>query len=304
LQFLWWEILLVRQTGQIIEGKQKLVELSVTDPSQLQKEVDELHRRKKTQVIMVAGEGTVFLLLLIYGIYRVQKAYRKEFELTSQQKNFFLSISHELKTPIAATKLQLQTLQKHKLDEIKQQELIANALKETERLNTLIDNVLLASRLESGEFTFRKQKENISELVETVLNRYYKTQLEKKEISFEVEKNIMMDTDVNAFPSIITNLVDNALKYSFDERKVELLLKRKGNKISLSVNDQGCGVRESDKEKIFSRFYRAGNEETRSAKGTGLGLYITRYIVQQHNGEIHVKSNEPKGSIFEVFFNA
>ncbi|MGZ4044409.1 MAG: two-component sensor histidine kinase, partial [Bacteroidia bacterium] len=76
-----------------------------------------LHQKKKTQVMMIVGEGTVFLLLLLFGVYKVKQAHNKEFELTNQQKNFFLSITHELKTPIAATKLQLQTLQKYKLDE-------------------------------------------------------------------------------------------------------------------------------------------------------------------------------------------
>lgn len=253
---------------------------------------------------MVVGEGTVFLLLLIYGIYLVQKAHRREFELTNQQKNFFLSITHELKTPIAATKLQLQTLQKHKLEEVKQQELIANALKETERLNALIDNVLLASRLESGEFSFKNEKQNISELTETILTRYYKPRLEKKEITTDIEKNVSLEIDETAFPSIITNLIDNAVKYSFEEKNIHVTLKKNNSKIILTVSDRGCGVQESDREKIFSRFYRAGNEETRSAKGTGLGLYITRYLVQRHGGEISVKPNSPKGSVFEVVFNA
>jgi K+-sensing histidine kinase KdpD len=293
----------VRQTGQVIDGKQKLIELSVSDVSELQKQVDELHHKKQMKVMMVVGEGTVFLLLLLYGIYKVQQAHRKEFELNNQQKNFFLSITHELKTPIAATKLQLQTLQKHKLDESKQSELIANALKETERLNSLIDNVLLAATLESGEFVFRKQKENISEFLVNIIERYYKNHLDKNEIRLFAGKEIYMEVDTTAFPSIITNLVDNALKYSFEQKDIVVSLEQKNGKIILSVSDQGVGVSAAEAKKIFSRFYRAGNEETRSAKGTGLGLYITKYLVKCHDGEITVKPNQPRGSKFEVQFN-
>ncbi|MGZ3918828.1 MAG: sensor histidine kinase [Bacteroidia bacterium] len=263
-----------------------------------------LHQKKKTQVMMIVGEGTVFLLLLLFGVYKVKQAHNKEFELTNQQKNFFLSITHELKTPIAATKLQLQTLQKYKLDETKQAELIANALKENERLNSLIDNVLIASRLESGEFIFKKQKENISELIESLITRYYKHYIDRNELKMDIEKEIFLPIDPTAFPSIITNLVDNAFKYSFNEKNVHVALKKQNRKIILTVSDNGCGIAENDRKKIFTRFYRAGNEETRSAKGTGLGLYITSILVKDNKGEIIVKPNTPKGSIFEIQFDA
>lgn len=303
LQFLWWEVLLVKQTGQIIEGKQKLIELSVSDPSLIETQVQALHHKKKMQVMMVVGEGTVFLLLLLFGIYKVRQAHNKEMELTHQQKNFFLSITHELKTPIAATKLQLQTLQKHKLDPEKQQELITNALTETDRLNALIDNVLLASRLDAGEFPFEKEKYNVSELVEKTLKRYYKEKIEKNEIIPEIEKDLFLEIDPMSFPSIITNLVDNALKYSPEEKKISVSLNKSNNKLILKISDQGYGIAEADREKIFNKFYRAGNEETRRAKGTGLGLYIVNYLVRKHNAKINVKPNLPKGSIFEIQFS-
>ncbi|MCE3260420.1 MAG: two-component sensor histidine kinase, partial [Bacteroidetes bacterium] len=242
LQFLWWEILLVKQTGQIIDLKQKLIEVSVANNSAIEKEVNDLHQRKRTQVMMVVGEGTVFLLLLLFGIYKIRQAHKKELELTGQQENFFLSITHELKTPIAATKLQLQTLQRHKLDEDKQKELISNALQENERLNTLIDNVLIASRLGSSGFLFNKQRENISDLVSDTLTRYYKNELQKNILHTQIEKGLLLPLDRTAFPSIITNLVDNALKYSFEGKDVTVLLKKSGDKLLLSVADQGSGI--------------------------------------------------------------
>jgi signal transduction histidine kinase len=103
---------------------------------------------------------------------------------------------------------------------------------------------------------------------------------------------------------VITNLVDNAIKYSREEKQIHLELKNEKNKITLSVKDQGIGITKTDKQKIFHKFFRAGNEETRKAKGTGLGLYIVKYIVHHHHGKVIVKDNTPKGSIFEVHLYA
>ncbi|MBX3163297.1 MAG: GHKL domain-containing protein [Bacteroidetes bacterium] len=303
LQFMWWEILLVRQNGQIISEKEKLVALTATNDEQLQTEIAQLHHYKTMQTVMIVGEGTVFLLLMLFGVYKIKQAQDKETALNNQQKNFFLSITHELKTPIAATKLQLQTLQKQKLDESTQQELIANALLETERLNALIDNVLLANRLDAGEFVFKKEKQDLGKLVSEILHRYYKNEIGRNELKFVVKENLFAQVDVQGFTSILTNLVDNAIKYSPAEKNISIELEKQKDTILLSVKDSGVGISNENKQKIFQRFFRAGNEETRATKGTGLGLYIVKYIAYHHNAKIKVKDNLPKGSIFEIQFD-
>ena len=135
-QFLWWEILMVRQNNALLEEKQKVLELTISDTERLQAEIDKLQESKIQKTYMVVGEGTIFLLLLLYGINLIRKANRKEHELLDQKNNFLLSITHELKTPLATTKLQLQTLKKHQLAHEKQQELIEIAINENERLNS------------------------------------------------------------------------------------------------------------------------------------------------------------------------
>jgi signal transduction histidine kinase len=300
LQFLWWEFLLVKQNGLIIDEKQKLTELASANETQLKIDLAALHQRKTMQTVMIVSEGTVFLLLLLFGIYKIKQAQDKETVLNNQQKNFFLSITHELKTPIAATKLQLQTLQKQKLDPETQQELIANALLENERLNVLIDNVLFTSRLDAGEYKFKKEKHNLGELTAATMSRYYKREIAGGQIQVNVEPGIYAVLDADSFPSVITNLVDNAIKYSPGKKDIVVALRVNNGKVQLSVSDSGCGISNADKDKIFSKFYRAGNEETRSSKGTGLGLYIVNYIVKNHNGKISVKDNLPSGSVFEI----
>ncbi|MBL7933653.1 MAG: two-component sensor histidine kinase [Bacteroidia bacterium] len=303
LQFLWWEILLVKQNDRIISEKQKLIELSSTNEAQLRQDLAVLHHKKKMQTVMIVSEGMVFLLLLLFGVYKIKQAVDKENDLNNQQKNFFLSVTHELKTPIAATKLQLQTLKKQKLDEGKQQELIGNALLETERLNMLIDNILLASNLENKDFIFNLEKVNITELTQNVLNRYYKNDLDAGHISMSLEENIMVAVDPNIFPSIIINLVDNALKYSPSLKHINIQLCRgEKSKVHLSVSDRGVGIDDKNKSRVFDKFYRIGNEDTRNTKGTGLGLFIVNYIVKIHNAKIGLKDNTPSGSVFEIEF--
>jgi signal transduction histidine kinase len=304
LQFLWWEILLVRQNDQIINEKQKLIELASIDEAKLKSDIEILHHKKKMQTVMIVSEGTVFLLLLLFGMYKIKQAIDKERSLNNQQNNFFLSITHELKTPIAATKLQLQTLQKQKLDEDTKQELISNALMENDRLNMLIDNVLLASRLETDGFVFKTQSQDLGSLISVIANRYYKNEINKKEIVLDIKQGVHAAVDEQAFPSIVTNLVDNAIKYSGDPKKITLSLDKENNEAVLSVKDEGRGIDDRDKERIFDKFFRLGNEETRSSKGTGLGLYIVNYIAKKHNGKILVKNNTPKGTIFELRLNA
>jgi len=301
LQFLWWEILMVKQTTEIINEKQKIVALTSTDPQQMQVEINQLLKTKKLKTYMIAGEGTVFLLLLLYGIYRIRKAYETETQLVAQQKNFVLSVTHELKTPIAATKLQLQTLLKHKqLEENQREQLLQSALKETNRLNRLIEDVLLASQAEKNELIINTEKINLSDLTKDTIENYYKEKISNGSLRINIEPEVNVMADKLLFPSIIINLIDNAFKYSPENPQVVFELKKEGQQAQIQVSDNGIGVDVSQKEKIFLKFYRIGNEETRKTKGTGLGLYIVKTIVQAHGGKISVSNNQLRGSVFTV----
>lgn len=302
-QFLWWEILLVRQNNALIDEKQKLFELSISDTEQLKSEIIKLQKSKVQKTYMVVGEGTVFLLLLLYGINLIRKANRKERELLDQKNNFLLSITHELKTPLATTKLQLQTLKKHQLSAEKQQELIDVAMDQNERLNSLIDNVLLATRMQENEYQMLKQKVDIGELITKIIDTNYRTSMESGTLKLDLEKYLFCDVDLLAFPSVLTNLVDNAFKYSGELCEIIIALRKQGSKAIIEVRDRGIGIKDSEKELVFEQFYRSGSEETRKAKGTGLGLYIVRYLVEKHGGSIVVKDNLPSGSIFTIELN-
>ena len=145
---------------------------------------------------------------------------------------------------------------------------------------------------------------NLSETTRVLVNRYYKNDIEKGELRLSLEDMLYAEIDHHAFPSIVTNLIDNAIKYSAQKKDIELCLFKEKEQIVLQVKDQGCGISEVDKEKVFNKFFRAGNEETRRSKGTGLGLYIVNYIVKKHQAKLSLKNNQPQGSIFEIRFDA
>lgn len=302
LQFLWWEILLVKQSDSIISLKQNIAALSSSDDKIILRDIASLQHKKTLQVYMIVGEGTVFLLILLFGIYQVRKSIKKESELADQKSNFILSVSHELKTPIAATKLQLQTLLKHDLVREKQKELLNNALNETSRLHKLVDNVLMANQIENNNLSIQKENLNLSELVETTVKRYFLELIEKNNIILNIEQGIYYTGDKELLPSIIINLIENAIKYSFDTVNIQLNLKTVNNKPQLEIIDTGCGIPDKEKETIFHKFFRSGNENTRKTKGTGIGLFILKSICDLHQIKINVLNNQPTGSIFQLQF--
>jgi signal transduction histidine kinase len=117
-----------------------------------------------------------------------------------------------------------------------------------------------------------------------------------------VEKDVFVDGDELLLQIALSNLIDNALKYTPKNTPVYVDLSEQPDTIQLKVTDLGPGIAESEKARIFEKFYRSGNEATRITKGTGLGLYLTRKIIQDHNGDIFVIDNTPHGSIFVIQF--
>jgi two-component system phosphate regulon sensor histidine kinase PhoR len=301
-QFLWWEVLLVKQSNEIIKEKQNLVALSSTNFNTILKDIEDLESKKIKRVYMIVGEGTVFMLILLFGIIKVRSSIKKEIDLNEQQKNFILSVSHELKTPIAASKLQIQTLLKHELNRDKQIELLSNALEETERLNKLVENVLTVNQLSNKNISIHKEDFNCSKLIELTVKRYFPNFVKSNAIRLDIEESIFMNADKDLIQSIVINLIENAIKYSFNEVDIIVKFKKENHKTILEISDKGIGISDTEKEKIFEKFYRSGNEDTRKTKGTGIGLFLVKSICDLHHASISVLPNQPKGSVFKIEF--
>lgn len=250
---------------------------------------------------MIITEGGVFILLLLLGLLRVRKVFLREMELAAQQRNFLLSITHELKSPLATIKLSLQTLTKRKLEPEQSEKLIGNSLLDLDRLESLVDNILFAAKIEREEPGLSSDEINISEIVRSVADRFSHN---KKEIviSEEIKNDVYLNADTLAFTSVVINLIENAIKYSPEQTEIKVTLIEDEENTLLSIADNGIGISDEDKNKVFEKFYRVGNEDTRKTKGTGLGLYIVKRVVEIFNGEISIADNSPKGTVFNLRF--
>lgn len=253
---------------------------------------------------MVIGEGFVFISLMSFGAYKLHRAINKEKKINAQQKNFLLSVTHELKSPLASIKLYLQTILKRDLDKEQQQSFISKSLLDIERLADLVENMLLATRIENKSYSFPKEQFNLSQLVEKIISRLQIHVCSQEALITEIEQNVHIKGDEFALSSAITNLIENAVKYSSDCVPIYVSLKRQlTGKVNFTVADLGIGISDEEKPKIFDKFYRVGNEDTRKTKGTGLGLFIVKQVLDHHQATIKVKNNSPKGTVFDVCFN-
>ncbi len=263
-----------------------------------------LVRLQPQRTAMILGEGSMFILVFTVGAISLHKSIKKERKLQDQKKNFLLSVTHELKSPLASIKLLLQTIQKRDLTKQQVQDFIAKSLLDIERLDDMVENMLLASKIDNRSYTFPKANFNLSVLVDNIVNRLQlnKCDINEQLINVEIEPKIDITGDKFALTSVVTNLIENAIKYSGPCEIVDVKLYSREGKIYLEVADHGIGIADNEKSRIFDKFYRVGSEDTRNTKGTGLGLYIVKEVLDKHEASIKVKDNEPTGSIFEIVF--
>ncbi|PVH26238.1 sensor histidine kinase [Sphingobacterium corticibacter] len=252
---------------------------------------------------MIIGEGMIFLAIFIMAVIRLKNHLQRERNYQQQQQNFLLSVTHELKSPLASVKLYLQTILKRDLDREQQQVFLGNSLKDIERLDYLVENVLLATKLESRTFSFPKENFELSEIVHNVVDRLQKNACKSQQaIVANIQPGLMIHADKFAIINVVSNLVENAIKYSPPCAHINVILEQREEGIVLEVADFGEGISDVEKRLIFNKFYRVGSEATRKTKGTGLGLYIVKSVLQKHEAAIRVKDNTPNGSVFEVNF--
>jgi two-component system, OmpR family, phosphate regulon sensor histidine kinase PhoR len=253
------------------------------------------------QRVMIFAEGSVFLVLQFIGLVLVRRVFMREIEMAAQQRNFLLSITHELKSPLSSIKLTLQTMMKRKLEPAQSEKLMTNSLSDVDRLEALVDNILFAAKIERDETGFSNDELNVSALVERIAEKLSSNKKGVKIVA-EAEPDVTMHADTMGFSSVVLNLIENAIKYSDEGTTVRVTLKREGEKVRLCVYDEGYGIPVEEREKVFGKFYRIGNEDTRKSKGTGLGLYIVKRFVEIYNGSITIEDNKPRGSVFRLEF--
>jgi two-component system phosphate regulon sensor histidine kinase PhoR len=264
--------------------------------------IDELaHSRTKRNLMLIVLMDVV----LLAGAWFVYRSIRREMELVKAKSDFVSNVSHELRTPLALIRMFGETLEmgRVKSDE-KKQEYYSTIVKESERLTRLINNILDFSKMEAGKKQYKFQDADINAIVSSVMHTYsFHLQNEGFTPIVELANNLpLISIDAEAVTEAVINLIDNAIKYSGDEKYLRVRTRQTDSAIAVEVEDHGVGIAEEHRKKIFDTFYRVGTALVHNTKGSGLGLSLVKHIMDAHGGRVEVESAVGKGSVFRLLF--
>lgn len=245
----WWGILLFRQSEQIRGFEQQNLSLrvdSLAQPVEHQLQLQRINKEEHMRSFKYLGEGIIFLGIILLGALFVYRAVWKYMKLSRQQQNFMMAVTHELKSPIAAAKLNLETIRKHRLDEEKQLKLINNTIRETNRLDQLCNNILLAAQLETHKYQVFKEPLDFSVLIENSI-RDLDGRIGTHQIIPDILPHVWMEGDKLTLQIVLSNLVENAAKYAPKNTTIHVKLFESNQQLKLQVIDEGPGIPEEEK---------------------------------------------------------
>ena len=245
----------------------------------------------------------VLSVLMIGGLVLTYRSVNKQVALARLKSDFVSNVSHELRTPLALIRLYAETLELGRITtQEKKNEYYSIIRKESERLSALINNILDFSRIEAGAKEYDFRETDIAELVRNTLDSY-RYQIEQQ--GFALEEQIdpgipAVKVDREAIARALVNLVNNALKYSDNEKFLGVRLYREQSVLKLEVSDRGIGIDRNEQSRIFDKFYRTCDPLVHNTKGSGLGLSLVRHITRAHGGDVEVESTPGRGSKFTL----
>ena len=262
--------------------------------------IDELAR---SSFLHSAGATVLVLFFLLGGIALTLRAADREARLAQAKSNFVANVSHELKTPLSLLSLFSEILELGRVkNEEKKIEYYQVIRHESQRLNKMIDNILDFSKIEAGRKTYNFAHSDMAEVIENVLSSY---RYQIVNSGFEIQTNIQPDLppvliDRDAMAQAISNLLDNAIKYSREVKQLSITTERRGSDLFIEIADRGIGIPRAEQTRVFEKFYRVGNGLVHDVKGSGLGLSLVKHIVEAHKGTIAVESDVGKGTRFTI----
>lgn len=302
---IWWFISLENQNRIIANKEWAALEqkrATIGEASYLE-QYRQIERRRAKNSTKHISEGITFLALIGISAVWVYRSVRRRIRVQEQQEAFMMAVTHELKTPIAVARLNLETLQRYALDPEKRDRLVKTTLEENARLNFLTNNILVASQLAGKGSRFEPVELNLSALLRDCV-RDFEKRYPQRAVRTSIPEESILPGDPLLLQILVNNLLENAQKYSPAETPIELKLTESTGQIRLEVIDEGPGIPKTERKRIFDRFYRTENESTRKTQGTGLGLYLCKKIAQAHRATISVTPHAPQGSNFAVVFQA
>ncbi len=263
---------------------------------------DLVKKRVRTVILLVI----LFNVLIIFGIWFLYINVKKEMELAKIKSDFVSNVSHELRTPLAMISMYSETLMMDRIkDEEKKKEYYEVIQLETNRLNGIVNNILSFSRIENNKRGYSFKNENLNDIIKEVIH-VYKYELQNK--GFDVEINLddklsKLILDKEAVKEAIINLISNSIKYSDEDKYLEVSTSEDRLYQYIELSDHGIGISEKDQKQIFDKFYRVRAENLAyKAQGSGLGLSIVKHIMEAHRGNIKVESKLGEGSNFKLIF--
>jgi two-component system phosphate regulon sensor histidine kinase PhoR len=259
-----------------------------------------LHRKRIVDSVLIGGAVTVILA----GLAFLAIAIRRERRSNELKSEFISNVSHELKTPLSIISMFGEMLANGRTKGPEQATEYAEIIwRESVRLGRLIDNVLDFAKIERGMGVYEFAEADVGEVVSRAIDLVQR-RLAAAEMTLDAElapglPPILLDA--NAFTLAVLNLIDNAIKYAAEGKKVQLALRREGDRIVLTVRDRGPGIAPDEQDRIFERFYRSRAVRLKPIRGSGIGLALVQHIARAHRGDVSVTSEPGQGSTFQLW---
>jgi signal transduction histidine kinase len=235
--------------------------------------------------------------------YELEKQNRVLIEVEEMKTNFLQLVTHDLKTPIAKIQGLTESLKRNLHEKLtgKDIELMNHIFSANEELNHFINSLLELTRLDNHGIRVNLQAKDINQLLETiVLKHRFAAQAKQIQVITHFEPMFPIKFDSDLISKVLSNLIDNAIKYSADNTSVTIETREVDSFVEITIQDQGIGISAEEQQNLFSRFYRVKNDTTQKVKGTGLGLYLSRYFIESHRGDITVTSETEQGTLFTI----
>lgn len=283
-----------------LNRQHKCLELRLKEKDDIHlKLLTKLESKKKAWILEGMTMGIITIIIGIAMFVYLDRVVR----LNQQQNNFLLAVTHELKTPIAAVNLALQTAVKRPDSQIVTK-MISMAQSNISRLSQMVEQILMATRFENKFTDPQKVNFNLNAFTLKTLKSIELSETDFNRIELNINPSINMNADEQMIGTVIVNLVNNAIKYSDGEGKIKVEASQNDNNLTIAISDNGIGIPENEKKNVFQKFYRVGEEKTRTKPGSGLGLFLVKKITEIHGGKVSIENNTPKGTKFILSFSA
>ena len=277
---------------------EKRIEVKLKNPSIIE---DFVFKRKLTTVI-----GLILLLAaMLIGLFTLIRDVSNKKRMERMRADFVSNVTHELKTPLTSINMFADSIALDRVASEEQLKKYAHIIvKESERLKRMVNNILDFSRAESNKLNYHLKEFNLSEIVDNIMHEMnYWLEINNFEVHLDLNEKIVATVDPEGLKQVLSNLISNAIKYSDIKKKIEIRLYENKGKAFIEVEDHGIGIPEDKLKSVFEKFYRVNSKKNENISGTGLGLTVSKDIVEAQNGNLLVSSTVNKGSKFTIVLN-